>query len=102
MIAASCSRAAPLVRSSGSSCVQRAAHWLGGRRGSTAAGKAARQREQQRAPAATGGAAAAMAPHPRDHTTQSNYAEIQEVARHYELDIDFDRNVVEGYAKVGR
>ncbi|KIZ02668.1 leukotriene-A4 hydrolase [Monoraphidium neglectum] len=40
-----------------------------------------------------------MAP-PKDYTTQSNYAEVKEVARHYELDVDFGRNVIEGYAKV--
>ena len=39
---------------------------------------------------------------PKDYTTQSNYAEVKEVARHYELDVDFDRNVIEGYAKVRR
>ena len=50
---------------------------------------------------ASGGAVAAMVM-PKDYTTQSNYAEVKEVARHYELDVDFDRNVIEGYAKVRR
>lgn len=36
----------------------------------------------------------------KDYTTLSNYQDIKEVSRHYELDVDFARNVIEGYAKV--
>jgi hypothetical protein len=39
---------------------------------------------------------------PKDYTTQSNYADLRETARHYELDVDFGRSVIEGYAKVRR
>ncbi|GBF94539.1 leukotriene A-4 hydrolase [Raphidocelis subcapitata] len=43
---------------------------------------------------------AAPAPAAVDHTTRSNYRELREVARHYELDVDFGRSVIEGYARI--
>ncbi|KAI8469949.1 MAG: hypothetical protein J3K34DRAFT_454135 [Monoraphidium minutum] len=68
-------------------------------RGPAAPPPAAQQRRRSSSSRASGAAPAAMAP-PKDYSSQSNYAEVKEVARHYELDVDFERSVIEGYAKI--
>jgi hypothetical protein len=54
------------------------------------------------ADAAAGAGAAATTSRRSDPSCQANVDEIVEVSRHYELDVDFDRRVVEGYARVRR
>jgi len=67
----------------------------------SSSGRSAAARSPPRAaPRSSSGSAAAMAQLPKDFTTLSNYADIRETARRYELDVDFDRGVIEGYARV--
>ena len=46
------------------------------------------------------GAASGAQAEARDHSSQANTDAIREVARRYELDVDFKRRLLEGYARV--